>query len=79
MVKKISSKITCAHIECNKKLKLTEQLIGKCRCNNIYCMSHRMPECHDCSFNYTIDKETFIEQNKCVESKMKFTICSSER
>ena len=78
MVKKITNKLTCAHKDCKKKIKLVEQMIGKCRCNNIYCVFHRMPECHDCSFNFTLDKEIFIQENKCVESKLKFTICSSE-
>ena len=72
-------KIICSHIDCKKKINLTEQIMGKCRCNNIYCIQHRNPESHDCSFNYTMDKETFIQPNKCVESKLKFTICSSER
>ena len=78
MVIKISNKLTCAHKDCNKKIKLTEQLMGKCRCNNMYCLLHRMPECHDCSFDFTLDKDTFILNNKCIETKLKFTICSSE-
>jgi len=36
-----------------------------------------MPESHDCSFNFSLDKECFIKENKCVEPKLKFTICSS--
>jgi len=77
MVKKISNKLTCADKDCNKKIKLTEQVMGKCRCNNTYCLLHRMPESHDCSFNFSLDKECFIKENKCVEPKLKFTICSS--
>ncbi len=76
---KKSHKLTCAHKDCKKKIKLAEQIMGKCRCNNIYCVLHRMPERHDCSFNFAIDKEIFIQENKCVEPKLKFTICSSER
>ena len=78
MTKKVSNKLTCAHKECNKKIKLVDQMMGKCRCNNTYCILHRMPECHDCSYNFTINKEIFIQENKCVEPKLKFTICSSE-
>ena len=77
MVKKISNKLTCADKDCNKKIKLTEQVMGKCRCNNTYCLLHLMPESHDCSFNFSLDKECFIKENKCVEPKLKFTICSS--
>jgi len=71
-------KIICSHVSCKKKIKLTEEVMGKCRCNNIYCTRHRIPESHDCSFNYTMDKEKFIQSNKCVDSKLKFTICFSE-
>ncbi len=70
--------IICAHIECNKKINLTQQIIGKCRCNNIYCTTHRLPEAHDCSYNYFIEKEKFINDNKCVACKLESTICSSE-
>ena len=69
----------CAYDKCNKKIKLVEQYAGKCRCNQIYCMEHRLPEAHDCSFTFTLNKEVFITENKCVEPKLKFTICSSER
>jgi predicted nucleic acid binding AN1-type Zn finger protein len=71
-------KPTCAHVKCNKKITTVEQTIGKCRCNQVYCMAHRLPELHDCSFVFSIDKDVFISYNKCVEPKMKFTICSSE-
>ena len=35
---------------CEKKLKLTEEIVGKCKCNNIFCSKHR--EEHNCSFDY---------------------------
>lgn len=34
---------------CNKKLKLTDY---PCRCGNIYCNIHRIPEQHDCPIDY---------------------------
>jgi len=71
-------KLTCAHATCNKKIKTVEQEIGKCRCSQTYCLIHRLPESHDCSFVFSLDKDVFITENKCVGTKMEFTICSSE-
>ena len=34
---------------CKKKLGLLD--FG-CRCGNLYCSIHRLPEQHNCSFNY---------------------------
>lgn len=63
-------KQTCAYPDCKKKISKVEMIIGKCRCENIYCVKHRMPETHKCEFVYKIDKDDFIKANKCVESKV---------
>ena len=34
---------------CNKKIKL---IISKCRCENLYCIEHLLPEKHNCTFDY---------------------------
>lgn len=34
---------------CNKKLGLIDYT---CRCGNTFCIKHRMPEEHQCSFDY---------------------------
>lgn len=50
----------CALEGCNKKVKITDLL---CRCGNKYCQLHRIPETHDCSFNFkNIDKENFMKK-----------------
>jgi len=36
-------------IKCRTKLRLTDY---PCRCNNIYCSKHRLPESHNCKINY---------------------------
>lgn len=54
---------------CNKKLKMVELTIGKCRCDGFYCSKHRLPESHDCKYDFTLDKEKFIEENKCIAIK----------
>jgi len=35
--------------ECNKKLKLSDM---ECRCKQRFCLTHRLPEDHNCSVNY---------------------------
>jgi len=42
-------------VTCNKKLMIP----FKCRCEKQYCIKHRMPESHSCSFNY---KESFLKE-----------------
>ena len=46
---KSKSKKRCSHPECSKKLKMTDV---KCRCENTYCAIHRLPESHNCQFDY---------------------------
>ena len=39
----------CFYADCKKKLLLSDHT---CKCNERYCMTHRMPEEHACSFDY---------------------------
>lgn len=39
----------CSFPNCKKKLKMTDV---KCRCMNIYCPIHRLPESHHCDFDH---------------------------
>lgn len=38
--------------QCNCKLEPTIRLIGRCRCDYIFCPLHRLPEQHNCIFNH---------------------------
>ena len=67
----MSDKKVCAYQSCNKKLKKVDQIMGKCRCENIYCSQHRLPESHMCTIVYKIDKDKFMEDNKCSAVKLK--------
>ncbi len=62
--------IRCSHQDCNKKLKLIQ---FKCKCNKVFCMKHKMPEIHNCSFDYTaIDNLCQkIENSRCIADKIK--------
>ena len=44
----------CQLDECNKKLSLTETL-GKCKCGNIYCTTHKHSSSHKCTYDYKKD------------------------
>ena len=48
----------CYH--CNKKIKLIEYA---CRCNEIFCQKCRMPESHNCTFDYKNKGKTQLAQN----------------
>lgn len=49
---------------CTKKLGLIPFI---CRCKKEYCVKHRLPETHNCVFNYKIDgKKKMEEENKCI-------------
>ncbi|XP_060924211.1 AN1-type zinc finger protein 3-like isoform X3 [Limanda limanda] len=37
---------------CQTKLELVQQELGSCRCGNVFCMLHRLPEQHDCLFDH---------------------------
>ena len=64
MVKKYNKKMKCAMDNCNKKTKLTD---FDCRCNKRFCALHRLPETHECSFNFkkvdnTIDENILMKK-----------------
>jgi predicted nucleic acid binding AN1-type Zn finger protein len=50
----------CFHSDCKKKLLLSDPT---CKCKERYCMSHRMPEDHACSFDYKAAGKSLLEQS----------------
>ena len=64
------SKNKCAFKTCNKKIKNVDTIMGKCRCENVFCSIHRLPEQHDCKYEYILDENEFIAANKCIASKI---------
>lgn len=50
---------------CSKKISHGMEFI--CRCNKLVCMKHRLPETHDCSFDYKMfGKEILKKENPMV-------------
>lgn len=58
----------CNYINCNKKIRISDI---KCKCEFIFCSLHRLPETHECIFNYKLkDSGKIIENMKCISSKI---------
>jgi hypothetical protein len=62
----------CSYMNCSKKIPLTGEIIGKCKCQLIHCILHRLPEKHQCKYDFKKDTnvEEFIKKNKCIAEKM---------
>jgi hypothetical protein len=61
----------CNFPNCERKLKLSDKIIGLCKCGKIFCLLHRLGETHKCEYNHKseIKIAEFIEKNKCVSEK----------
>ena len=51
----------CAFDGCNKKLKLTDM---KCVCCKTFCLEHRLPESHNCAYDFK-EKKIVLEKVTC--------------
>lgn len=40
---------------CKSKLELAQRAIGRCKCDNVFCSLHRLPEQHSCQFDHKED------------------------
>jgi hypothetical protein len=59
----------CLQSDCLKRLKLTDL---KCRCGNVYCYIHRLPETHNCSYDFKLNHHQINkleEEMKCIAQK----------
>ena len=45
----------CEEKDCKKKLFLSDLI---CRCKKFHCMKHRLPELHNCTYNFKDTAET---------------------
>lgn len=63
----MSSIVRCDFDDCHRKLKLVQQLSGKCACNKVFCDHHRYSSKHNCNFNYVEHtKEYLIKHNPVI-------------
>jgi predicted nucleic acid binding AN1-type Zn finger protein len=47
---------------CNKKLSLMEESMGNCKCEKYYCILHKLPEDHTCTYNFKKEQQEKLEQ-----------------
>lgn len=47
----------CAKDTCKKKVFIT----GECKCGKTFCINHRLPEEHDCTFDF---KSVKVKEHK---------------
>ena len=61
IIKEIMQKKRC--LKCNKKIKSV--MIFPCKCENYYCNKHKIPQDHNCSFNFIKEhQEKLRKKNK---------------
>ncbi|KAI8066090.1 hypothetical protein BDF21DRAFT_427050 [Thamnidium elegans] len=55
---------------CRAKIPLAKQLTNKCRCEYVFCDTHRYPDKHDCKFDHVKnDKEILTKNNPKLHDK----------
>tara|TARA_Y100000768_G_scaffold50183_2_gene32723 strand:- start:5730 stop:5969 length:240 start_codon:yes stop_codon:yes gene_type:complete len=68
----------CPYNGCNEKIAPAAALIGQCKCGKCFCVVHRLPEAHECTFIKTAeqlkkdkeDKLKKLEEMKCIANKI---------
>lgn len=58
----------CSYIGCKKKLKLTDVT---CKCSFTFCMLHRLPESHKCTYDYVAEGKKHLENQLTKVSHVK--------
>lgn len=61
----------CNFQNCDRKLRISDKIIGLCKCGKTFCILHRLGETHKCEYNHKseIKIEEFIAKNKCIYEK----------
>ncbi|CAO3588222.1 unnamed protein product [Absidia cylindrospora] len=58
--------------KCRVKVPLAKQTINKCRCEYVFCDSHRFPERHDCDIDYAkIGRDILAKNNPKLRERPK--------
>ncbi|CEP08224.1 hypothetical protein [Parasitella parasitica] len=55
---------------CRSKIPLAKQLTNKCRCEYVFCDTHRFPDKHECNFDHAQkDKDELAKNNPKLHDK----------
>ncbi|KAJ2961947.1 hypothetical protein NQZ79_g2839 [Umbelopsis isabellina] len=58
--------------KCRVKVPLAKQTINKCKCDYVFCDTHRYPDRHECSFDHVKnDKDILAKNNPKVNERPK--------
>jgi len=49
--------------KCRAKIPLAKQTINKCRCEYVFCDSHKVPDKHDCDFDFAKMGKDILAKN----------------
>ncbi|CAG8494105.1 20496_t:CDS:2 [Cetraspora pellucida] len=49
--------------KCRAKIPLAKQTINKCRCEYVYCDNHKIPDKHDCDFDFAKMGKDILAKN----------------
>ena len=61
---------TCSKDKCKRNIPIIE---WKCKCEGKFCTKHRLPEKHNCTWNYKLnedEKKKKVEFLKCQDDKV---------
>lgn len=66
----MTKKKICALENCNKRLNVVDCLSSTCKCKKVYCAIHRLPETHDCCYDFMkeVNQKMEIDKLRCVST-----------
>lgn len=59
-ISKKKKTLRCFAADCNKKIKISDL---SCRCGHIFCGKHRLPETHNCSYDFKAKGKSILIEN----------------
>lgn len=59
----------CAHDQCSEQITLTLSIVGLCKCNKTFCSHHRLPESHQCTYDYKREKGVGPQMSSISDNK----------
>ena len=65
------TKVKCGHTGCKSRLSWSEQHTNKCKCENVFCNSHKGMEDHNCTAIEKTKVEAHANLEKLVEKVVK--------
>jgi predicted nucleic acid binding AN1-type Zn finger protein len=56
---------------CKAHISLVQTVTNKCKCNNVFCITHKIPENHACTFNFRAAHASHLTSNMPLVQKSK--------